>query len=78
MSLRFSGTDDGFVLRLGSHVVLRHAFDCPSVVIARGAPQIDMLRGNFRIDDSPSGALAPAEWRPDGSDMLLLDGGSML
>lgn len=73
VKLRFSESGDGFELHFGSRLLLRHVPDCPAVVIARGAPSIDMYRGNFRIDDCPGDVLAPAEWRADGADMLLLD-----
>jgi len=75
VNLRFSDSKGGFELRFGAHVVLRHSVQCPSVVIAKGDPQVAMYRGNFRIDDAPSGRIAPTEWRADGADMLLLDAG---
>lgn len=75
MKLQFSEHEGGFELHFGAHCLLRHTATCPAVVIARGAPSIDMYRGNFRIDDHPTGVLAPAEWCADGADMLLLDTG---
>ncbi|MFN4358812.1 alpha-glucosidase [Sphingopyxis alaskensis] len=75
VKLRFFESRDGFELRFGSHLVLRHVSDCPAVVIARGAPSIEMYRGNYRIDDSPEGIIRCADWRADGADMLLLDAG---
>lgn len=75
MNLRFFEGIDGFELRLGAHLVLRHDHVCPAVVIARGAPRIEMYRGNFRIDDEPENAITCTEWRADGADMLLLDAG---
>ncbi|MBU7590663.1 MAG: alpha-glucosidase [Sphingopyxis terrae] len=75
MKLRFSEHGDGFELHFGAHLLLRHTRDCPAVVIARGAPSITMYRGNFQIDDQPGDHLAPAEWRVEGADMLLIHAG---
>ena len=45
--------DGGFQLHFGGRVVLAHTIACPAVAIARGAPDIEMVRGNFRIEDTP-------------------------
>jgi sulfoquinovosidase len=44
-------------------IVLRHGPDRPAVVTARGAPDIAMVRGNFRIEDEPSDHRIAGEWR---------------
>ncbi|MGX7953514.1 alpha-glucosidase [Tsuneonella sp. HG249] len=61
-NLIFEADGDGFQLRLGGRVVLRHSPDCPALAIARGHPQVAMVRGNFRIEDSPSDRCDLAEW----------------
>ncbi|WP_375545960.1 alpha-glucosidase [Tsuneonella litorea] len=61
--LDYHATGDGFELRYGSRVVVRHSASCPAVVIARGAPAVTMLRGNFRIEDAPSDERALVAWR---------------
>ncbi len=74
LKLRLDAGNDGFDLRFGDHVVLRHRQSCPAVVMARGNPDILMIRGNFRISDSPEGAIAPAGWRTCYQGVELLDG----
>jgi len=54
--------------------VLRHTSSCPAVVMARGNPEVQMVRGNFRISDEPNGEIAPAGWRESSGGMELLDG----
>jgi len=49
----FFTAGDGFDLRIGGLTVLRHRIACPAVSVARGAPEIAMLHGNFRIEDAP-------------------------
>ena len=61
--LEFCVTDDGFELHFAGRAILRHAPGCPAVAIARGVPKIEMLRGNFRIEDSPTHYREPVEWR---------------
>jgi alpha-glucosidase len=60
--VQFQDVDGGFELLLGGLVVLRHTDSCPAVVMARGNPDIEMVRGNFRIDDSPSDRTGLVEW----------------
>lgn len=43
--------------------------------MARGNPDILMIRGNFRISDAPADALSPTEWRPIDSGAELLHEG---
>jgi sulfoquinovosidase len=54
--------DDGFELLFGGRAVLRHTAACPALAIARGAPSIEMVRGNFRIDDAPADRRELAAW----------------
>nr|WP_231562339.1 alpha-glucosidase [Sphingomonas sp. 35-24ZXX] len=67
---------DGFDLRFGDHLVLRHRLSCPAVVMARGNPDILMIRGNFRISDAPADVLSPTEWRLIDSGAELLHEGA--
>ena len=75
MALRLEAFGDGFSLEFAGRTVLRHSSDCPAVTVARGAPEVLMHRGNFRIDDTPTGAITPRQWRQDGTGILLCDGG---
>jgi sulfoquinovosidase len=50
---RFAATDDGFELRWGERVLATHSTPVPAVGFGIGAPDITMVRGNFRIEDSP-------------------------
>ncbi|RJF90587.1 alpha-glucosidase [Sphingomonas cavernae] len=77
MELRIFDAEDGFDLLLQGRVVLRHRADCPAVVIARGQPTIIMYRGNFSIDDQPSDAISPTEWRLVDSRIELCDAGQV-
>ncbi|MFM1982785.1 MAG: hypothetical protein RJB22_1504 [Pseudomonadota bacterium] len=72
VKLRISVNAQGFDLCFGDEILLRHAADCPAVVIARGAPDIAMYRGNFRIEDAPHDQRTPARWsvRADGVDLF--------
>ncbi len=76
MKLRLDAEIDGFDLRFGDHLVLRHRHSCPAVVMARGNPDILMIRGNFRISDTPSDSIAPADWRMTEAGAELLHDGA--
>lgn len=76
MKWRIQGSDRGFDLLFGEQVVLRNTESCPAVVIGRGNPQIEMYRGNFRIEDSPQGALALGAWRQSGDAIEFLHDGA--
>lgn len=78
MQLAFSAIFKGFELRLGGHVVLRHTELCPSVVIARGQPEVAMMRGNFSISDMPRDIVEPTGWREIANGIELLDGGTVV
>ena len=54
MDSGFFTAGDGFDLRIAGLIVLSHRIACPAVSVARGAPDIAMLHGNFRIADAPS------------------------
>ncbi|MFT3965059.1 MAG: alpha-glucosidase [Sphingobium sp.] len=55
----FYETADGFELRVAGHVLLRHGRDRPAMTLARGQADIAMVRGNFRIGDTPSHFVTP-------------------
>jgi sulfoquinovosidase len=59
---QFSATDDGFDLHFAGRLVLRHRSGSPVLTLARGEPQVTMQLGNFRIEDSTSGAITPLDW----------------
>ena len=75
MKLRFLQHENGFDLHFADRLVLAHRHDRPALTIARGSSTVAMLRGNFRIEDSPAGHLTPADWRRDGDAVVLLDAG---
>ncbi|UIP06918.1 alpha-glucosidase [Erythrobacter sp. SDW2] len=77
MQLAFSAISNGFELRLGGHIVLRHTELCPAVVIARGQPDVAMVRGNFSISDTLRDMIEPIGWREVDSGIELLDGESV-
>ena len=66
MKLHLETTDSGFAIKLADEVLLEHSATCPAVTVARGEPTVTMLRGNFRIEDSPSDVISPRQWRPAG------------
>ncbi len=70
----FHAIPDGFELHFGGRLVLRHMKLCPSVVMARGDAQIEMVRGNFSIADRPSARTAPDGWREADGGVDLLHG----
>jgi alpha-glucosidase len=77
VKLAFSVISEGFELRFGAHVVLRHTNLCPAVVIAQGQSEIAMARGNFSISDSPRNSIAPLDWQAAESAVELLAGGQV-
>ena len=75
MEARFSAIEDGFDLHFAGRLVLRHRPDSPALAMARGNPQVTMLRGNFQIDDAPEGRIAPTACEvSEGQVTLLADG----
>lgn len=75
MDTQFEAVEDGFDLHFAGRLVLRHRLACPALAMAIGDPDVTMLRGNFRIEDRPTGLIAPQEWTLDGDNAVLLDGG---
>ena len=62
MEAQFSATDGGFDLHFAGRLVLCHRRDRPVLTLARGAAQVTMRHGNFRIEDSPTEAITPFDW----------------
>ncbi len=58
---RFEAIDGGFDLTFAGRLVLRHRPESPALSLASGAPTVTMVRGNFRIEDAPSGTIEPTE-----------------
>ena len=72
----FEDANSGFSLHFAGRVLLRHSPDCPALTVARGQPDVTMLRGNFRMDDAPHGLILPRQWHREGDSIILLDGDS--
>ena len=77
MDSGFFAAKDGFDLRIAGLTVLRHRISCPAVSVARGAPDVTMRHGNFRIADAPFDRTDGGEWRGDERTMTL-DGNALL
>lgn len=54
--LQVAAQDGGFDLLLGGRVILRHRPAAPAIALACGAPEVTMVRGNFRLSDIPQPA----------------------
>ena len=52
MTFAFTATDSGFELRVGAAVLLRHHNAAPAIEVGIGVADVDMCRGNFRIEDN--------------------------
>jgi alpha-glucosidase len=73
LPLSFSLLDDGFACLLGEREILRGTATVPAFTIARGAPDVTMVRGNFKIADAPVGLVALRHARADGDSLLLAE-----
>ena len=71
MQTGFFAAYEGFDLLVAGIVVLRHRATCPAVSVARGAPDVTMLHGNFRIGDAPTDRVTGAAWAIDGDVVYL-------
>jgi sulfoquinovosidase len=72
VAAQFEAAEDGFDLHFAGRLVLRHRPACPALAMAVGDPDVTMLRGNFRIDDRPTGLIAPPDWALHGDYAELL------
>ena len=77
MDSGFLAVDDGFDLRIAGLTVLRHRISCPAVSVARGAPDVTMRHGNFRIEDAPRDRADGGAWSGDARTVAL-DGVAVL
>ncbi|MBU7579443.1 MAG: alpha-glucosidase [Porphyrobacter sp.] len=70
--------EGALTLRLAGRTILRHAPDSLAISIASGAPQVTMVRGNFRLCDDAVAAspLLLAEVNPAGAARLASADGS--
>lgn len=72
----FSESEDGFDLHFAGRLVLSHRSGSPALAMSRGAPEITMFRGNFKIEDTPTGLIAPLEFQLAGDVVTLFDAGT--
>ena len=77
MESGFFTAEDGFDLRIAGLTVLRHRHSCPAVSVARGAPEVTMRHGNFRIADAPCDRADGGAWSLD-ERTVTLDGVAIL
>ena len=76
LELRFFDEGDGFDLLFAGRLVVSHRRERPAITIARGAAEVMMQRGNFRITDAPTEAISLTGFRLDHDALLLLDDGA--
>ena len=73
MSLFVDPADGSVTLTVAQRVLLSGSSATPLLRVARGSPDVTMVRGNFRIDDSPGDALELGHARPgDRQNEVLL------
>ncbi|MEA1617621.1 alpha-glucosidase [Erythrobacter sp. T5W1-R] len=56
MGLQLAARDDGFDLLIGGRTVLCHRSEYPAISVASGDALVTMVRGNFRLSDTPVAA----------------------
>ncbi|MFC3212973.1 alpha-glucosidase [Novosphingobium panipatense] len=71
LPLTFTVRDDGFACFLAGTEVLRSTSAHPAVAVARGEPNVEMVRGNFAISDAPRGRVEAAFATADGDAIVL-------
>ncbi|WP_159982227.1 MULTISPECIES: alpha-glucosidase [unclassified Novosphingobium] len=71
MTLTFSIQEHGFTCHLAGREVLCSTPDRPAFSVASGQPDVRMVRGNFEINDAPTGRVALGAMSMDGDDLLL-------
>ncbi len=72
MELRFSEHEQGFDLHFAGRLIMSHRRDRPALTLARGNSAVTMVRGNFRIEDSPIDPIEPCDWTllPNAAQLL--------
>ena len=73
MESGFIGVEGGFDLRFAGRIVLSHRPNSPALAMACGNPAVEMVRGNFRIEDDPQSAFAPDSWELTDGVITLSD-----
>ena len=58
MGLQLAARDGGFDLLASGRVILSQRAGASALTLAKGAPEVAMVRGNFRLSDTA--AAAPA------------------
>lgn len=71
MALTFAVREDGFTCRVAGREVIRSTSERPAFAVASGHPDVRMVRGNFAIDDTPTGHTPLPFAREDGARLLL-------
>lgn len=71
VALTFDIREDGFACTLAGRTVLRSSPTAPAFAIARGAPDVKMVRGNFAIEDAPTDRVELGFARANGDGLLL-------
>jgi sulfoquinovosidase len=64
--------EGGVCLWLAGRMILRHAPDSFAISVASGAPQVTMVRGNFRLSDDAVAAMPLSRAEVDASGMVVL------
>jgi len=54
--LQVAACEGGFDLLLAGRIILSHRPERPAMTIAHGVPEVTMVRGNFRLTDTPLAA----------------------
>ena len=73
MESGFTAVEDGFDLHFAGRLILSHRHATPALQMACGNPAIEMVRGNFRIEDAPSGSVGPSDCVIDADSVLMSD-----
>ena len=71
MAIAYEAIEDGFVLRVGGTVLLRHMPASSAFILGVGEPDVEMCRGNFRIEDSTTERWPLDACAVDGSTVQL-------
>lgn len=73
MEARFIAADGGFDLMLGARTLVRHRTGMPALGLAQGQPQIEMVRGNFRIEETRADLPLPSAASVSPDRVVLAD-----
>lgn len=71
LTLTFALEEDSLACRMGAREVLRSSADKPALMVARGAPVVEMVRGNFAISDTPHDITQLRHAWSEGDSVLL-------